>query len=209
MATAGGVGEGGEGPVPAPPLEARDRGDFYSDTASARLCLVMVTCARSAPPSAAPPSLPRRSDGGIAAWATEAEPERGHGGVSERPAPGLRKRRADSAPAAVPGGRGTRRRGPGCLGVPVVPRKARRARLEFHPFVGRRDSRGGPGTTLAGREAQGAPLRRRLGDPRALGGLICALGLAVKRPRWGCFLPFSRPRWRLRRGMRSPPPSAS
>lgn len=58
MATAGGVGEGGEGPVPAPPLEARDRGDFYSDTASARLCLVMVTCARSAPPSAAPPPFP-------------------------------------------------------------------------------------------------------------------------------------------------------
>lgn len=82
LATAGGVGEGGEGPVPAPPLEARDRGDFYSDTASARLCLVMVTCARSAPPSAAPP-LPRRSDGGIGAWATEAEPERGHGGAPE------------------------------------------------------------------------------------------------------------------------------
>ena len=44
------VGGGGGA---APPREAWGRGDFYSDTAGARLCLVMVTCARSAPPPCA------------------------------------------------------------------------------------------------------------------------------------------------------------
>lgn len=54
LATARGVGEGGAAPVPTLPPEAPGRGDFYSDTASARLCLVMVTCARSAPPTPTP-----------------------------------------------------------------------------------------------------------------------------------------------------------
>lgn len=168
--------------MPTQPREARGRGDFYSDTAVAGLCLVMVTARAPRLPPCAAMEAPGPK-------ATEAEPERGHGGVSERPAPGLRARRAGSTPAAVLGGRETRLRWPGRLGGPAAPRRARRARLASHPFVGRRDWRGCPGETQGGQEAQGAPLRRRPGDPGALGGLICALGLAVERPRWDHFLP--------------------
>lgn len=153
---------GREASVPTQLLAAQRRGGFYSDTAGARLCLVMVTCARSAPP-------PARSDGGAGAWTTEAEPKRGHGGVSERPAPALRARRAGSVPEVVPGGQGTRRRGSGRLGVPAAPGRARRAPLESCPFVGQRDLRGDPETTQAVREAQRALLGRGPGEPGALG----------------------------------------
>lgn len=50
LSTALAVGDGGNRPCVNPAAEAQGRRDFYSDTAGARLCLVMVTCARSAPP---------------------------------------------------------------------------------------------------------------------------------------------------------------
>lgn len=49
------------------------------------------------------------------------------------------------------------------------------------------------------------PLGPGAGERGALGSLVCALGLAVERLRRGSLPPFSRPRWRLRQGMRSPP----
>lgn len=68
--------------------------------------------------------------------------------------------------------------------------EARRVRFESEPFVGRRNSRGGPRATQTEPRAQGAPLRPRPGDSGTLGGLVFALGLAVERRRRGHFLPF-------------------
>lgn len=153
LGDSGGAGEREAALLPTPPKEARVRGDFYSDTAEAGLCLVMVTARTPCLP-------PARSDGGARAWATEAEPERGNGGVSERPAPRLRARRAGSAPAAVPWDRRTRPGQLGRLWVPVTLRRARSGRLKSYPFVGRRDTRGGPSRER--RESDERPKERRL-----------------------------------------------
>lgn len=205
LATAGGVGEGGEGPVPAPPPEAGGRRDFYSDTASARLCLVMVTCARSAPPSAPPP--PGQSDGGAAAWATEAEPERGHGGVSERPAPGLRARRAGSAPAAVPGGRGTRRRGPGGLGGYGGPPEGQEGAAPVPSFCWTVRLAGWPGNHTSRTRGPGSAAPTEAPGPRGVGGLDLRPGIG-SRGRGGVASSLFQASVAAQASMRSPSPKA-
>lgn len=170
----------------SPTLKARNRGDSYCDTAGARLCLVMVTCARSAPP-------PARSDGGARVRAAEAEPERGHGGVSE----------AVWAPAAATMGLTDRASGTGepdavCPGVlprslwPHAGAGGRGPGPIF--FVGRRDPPGGHGDWARGPGARiprrprdsgvgGPGLRSRAGSPEWVWGrCLRAAGLGGAAP---------------------------
>lgn len=199
LATAG--GGGGAAPLSSQPPEARGRGDFYCDTAGAGLCLVMVTCARSAPP-------PARSDGGARAWAAEAEPERGHGGVSEAACARAAGTAGRERPCGGPGGRGSGRRGRGGLGVPAAPRRARRARPG--PVLLLDGATGGVarGPRQPGGRPRWHPPREARG-PRGGGGLAVRPGGGRGEAAAGSLPPSSGPWGRLRRGMRSAPLTAS
>lgn len=102
--------------------------------------------------------------------------------------PGLRASRAASAPAVVPGDQETGRPAQGASEFPARTRRARRARPGSNLFVGRRNSRGGPGAAETEGENPEARSRRRPGGSEALGGSICVLGLAAETPRRGHFL---------------------